>query len=1072
MAPSARGWLRAVFAVDSVTSGPVPVLPPAFLCPAVWTAQAQRPRLRGPSRQQSQSTWQQVRSQRRFVYSAATAVHDASADDVPAAGLRKLPLQCPGCGAYSQTTQADQAGFFDLGRRSTMEYMGLAVREKPRVREEDRVVEEALRRIDRSALEAQGVDLGGLLWESNSGQELSLREHSDETDGRTKGWPSILCRRCHDLVHHSAGTAIYQPDMDAVRETIAESPYKYNHVYHVLDAADFPMSLLPRIDMLLDTMPLRSRNRRARRGKFFGNRKTELSFVITRADLFAPHKQQVDRMMTWVRETLRDALGRMGRHVRLGNVRCVSARRSWWTTELREEVWQRGGASWLVGKANVGKSNLVHQVFPKGRMGVEKAAPKRLLSLERTSSGSYSLEGVDEEDEDLGEPGLLLPPRPTETNYPQMPVVSAVAGTTASPIRIPFGGGRGELIDLPGLARRGLAEVVAPQHRDDLVMKLRVQPEQEVLKGPWQSLLLGGLVRITPRTPDVVFLTYNFSPLPAHRTLTDKAVAIQQQTSELQVPNLAAVGVGADVRLAGSFALCHDVTRLRAGPITRRDAANIAVDRLPYRVVALDLLIEGCGWVEVVAQVRTKELFRRTERRTESMEQADREDKFGILQTLDLSDTQTGPVAEADYNWPVIDVFSPGGKFVGSRRPLNAWMMCKPPSTWRNGKAGRSRRIIKGERIRVIPYITKTAYSTVCHDEAKLGANDDVGCRPAHLDAAMSHNRYTAHEAKEPHPISLKVLRLSHPSLATQYPVAAPLSTALPPPTVPASIAYGGGGPDSAATNTDPFLLSPVLNLPPSFGSAYVGETFACTLCANHDAADVEDGGWSKEKAASAVASIRDVQIEAEMKTPSAAEPVKLVLGPETDDGDGAGLGLHAGTDLASGQTLQKVVRFDLKEEGNHVLAVTVSYYEATETSGRTRTFRKLYQFICKASLIVRTKAGPYAAGRAGDMRRRWALEAQLENCGEDVIQLERVELELERSLTYDKYDWEDGQKPVLHPGEVEQVCFLLEETGPGLVPEQPNGRLLFGVLGIGWRSEMGNRGFLTTGTLGTRSAR
>ncbi|MBH1945675.1 DUF974 domain-containing protein, partial [Erythrobacter sp. YJ-T3-07] len=27
--------------------------------------------------------------------------------------------------------------------------------------------------------------------------------------------------------------------------------------------------------------------------------------------------------------------------------------------------------------------------------------------------------------------------------------------------------------------------------------------------------------------------------------------------------------------------------------------------------------------------------------------------------------------------------------------------------------------------------------------------------------------------------------------------------------------------------------MTPILNLPPSFGSAYVGETFSCTLCAN-----------------------------------------------------------------------------------------------------------------------------------------------------------------------------------------------------------------------------------------------
>jgi hypothetical protein len=188
------------------------------------------------------------------------------------------------------------------------------------------------------------------------------------------------------------------------------------------------------------------------------------------------------------------------------------------------------------------------------------------------------------------------------------------------------------------------------------------------------------------------------------------------------------------------------------------------------------------------------------------------------------------------------------------------------------------------------------------------------------------------------------------------------------------------------------------------------------------------------------------------------------------------------GVDLTPGETLQRVVGFDLKDEGNHVLAVTVSYYEATETSGRTRTFRKLYQFICKSSLIVRTKVGampatpPETEGEEGGARtrQRWVLEAQLENCSEDVMQLESVVLNLEPGLGYTDCNWADGggEKPVLHPGEVQQVCFLVEETpgSDGLKPDE-DGRTIFGVLGIGWRGEMGNRGYLSTGRLGTRVA-
>lgn len=252
-----------------------------------------------------------------------------------------------------------------------------------------------------------------------------------------------------------------------------------------------------------------------------------------------------------------------------------------------------------------------------------------------------------------------------------------------------------------------------------------------------------------------------------------------------------------------------------------------------------------------------------------------------------------------------------------------------------------------------------------------------------------------------------------------------------------------------------------------SFGSASVGESFSCTLCANND---LEAGAPA---APGAQKRIRDVRIEAEMKTPGSASVVKLELGPGdkgagAEEGSGRGAG---GVDLEPGATLQRIVSFDLREEGNHVLAVTVSYYEASDLSGRTRTFRKLYQFICKPSMIVRTKAGPLRKGPGGG--RRWVLEAQLENCSEAVMQLESVALDLEAELGYSDCNWgAGGKRPALHPGEVEQVCFVVREKEGERAAEDPEGRTAFGVLRIGWRGEMGSRGFLTTGQLGSRSSR
>jgi len=230
---------------------------------------------------------------------------------------------------------------------------------------------------------------------------------------------------------------------------------------------------------------------------------------------------------------------------------------------------------------------------------------------------------------------------------------------------------------------------------------------------------------------------------------------------------------------------------------------------------------------------------------------------------------------------------------------------------------------------------------------------------------------------------------------------------------------------------------------------------------------------------------ITNVRIEAEMKIPSSGVPISLALGPEspqTDEGsevvDGEGekaVEITNGVDLEPGKSLQKVVNFDLKEEGSHVLAVTVTYSETTATRGKIRTFRKLYQFVCKGCMVVRTKTGAlYSEENAG---RKWALEAQLENCGEETIILDMVVLETTEGFRSRGINWEvlgEGEvikRPVLMPGDVQQVCFLVEEiiSEDGARPEPIDGKLIFGILSLGWRGTIGNRGFLSTGALGAR---
>lgn len=241
------------------------------------------------------------------------------------------------------------------------------------------------------------------------------------------------------------------------------------------------------------------------------------------------------------------------------------------------------------------------------------------------------------------------------------------------------------------------------------------------------------------------------------------------------------------------------------------------------------------------------------------------------------------------------------------------------------------------------------------------------------------------------------------------------------------------------------------LTLPPAFGNAYIGENFGCCLSANNE---------TQTK-------ITDVRISAEMQTSS--QTLNLELGGDE----------RQSADLEVGQSTQKIVRYDLKEEGNHVLAVTVTYTEAPKNlggeekpPGRVRTFRKLYQFIAQQCLTIRTKTGPLPGGRA-------ILEAQLENMGDGPISLEMVNLGTKKGWKSISLNWEGStgvgfgtdprNTPLLRSRDVMQVAFLVQPDGTvERRDDEPNmDKVVLGQLSIEWRSACGDRGVLSTGRLG-----
>ena len=628
---------------------------------------------------------------------------------------KSLPVSCPGCGALSQTVELDAAGFY--GSRVTAKKRQRSAKSQ----EEDEVFENAL--------------VSGVIFADHARDESTAHPPAQSPD-------VPICDRCHYLRYQSRGTGIIHPSMQSIQDIIEESPHKHNHIYHVIDAADFPMSLIPNLVTALHLPRLRTQNRRSKSMQYIRGRQAEISFIITRSDLLAPKKEQADALVPYLREVLRDSLGRSGRNVRLGNVRCVSAQRGWWTRTVKEDIWRRGGAGWMVGKVNVGKSALYEVVFPKGRnheeVGVGKirqreeqkalqsavAKPEnqgfKHLAIPDQATSNYTPNFADspgelsegpvevppndpesyqesiletdewhhdiEEDEvlfDESEHAGLLPPAQPETAYPNMPLVSALPGTTASPIRIPFGNGRGELIDLPGVERSSLDTHVKPEHRKHLVMKSRVVPEQYTIK-PGQSLLIGGLIRITPKNDDLVFLAYPFVPLHAHVTAHDKAVGVQTGvTAEGEpytgtVESIATDDAKLTIKQAGSFKLDWDVTKQRTGSLTDRAAGKQRVANLPFIVYSADILIEGVGWIELTCQVRSRQKSFITETVT---------DVFGD----ETIRKEFPPV-------PEVEVWSPEGKFVGVRRPMNAWVIGGPKKVAKHLQRARPRHSISFQK--------------------------------------------------------------------------------------------------------------------------------------------------------------------------------------------------------------------------------------------------------------------------------------------------------------------------------------------------------------------------------------
>ncbi|KAG0005283.1 hypothetical protein BGZ80_008337 [Entomortierella chlamydospora] len=151
------------------------------------------------------------------------------------------------------------------------------------------------------------------------------------------------------------------------------------------------------------------------------------------------------------------------------------------------------------------------------------------------------------------------------------------------------------------------------------------------------------------------------------------------------------------------------------------------------------------------------------------------------------------------------------------------------------------------------------------------------------------------------------------------------------------------------------FGVSELLTMPASFGNIYMGETFTSYICANNESAHP----------------VRDVILKAELQTSTlrfalsdtlASQRHKLTSvgslessNPSPSPSTGGHIQL-----LESGKTNEMIVSHEIKELGIHILVCSIQY---TTLDGQQKSFRKFYKFQVLNPLTVKTKVNHPTSG-------------------------------------------------------------------------------------------------------------
>ncbi|TCD65368.1 hypothetical protein EIP91_002766 [Steccherinum ochraceum] len=307
------------------------------------------------------------------------------------------------------------------------------------------------------------------------------------------------------------------------------------------------------------------------------------------------------------------------------------------------------------------------------------------------------------------------------------------------------------------------------------------------------------------------------------------------------------------------------------------------------------------------------------------------------------------------------------------------------------------------------------------------------------------------------HLVSLKVMRVSRPALTTAWEPFYSSSPSLSSRSTASIMSLQTKDPLPGHPNTlrDLTHMTEVLMLPAAFGAIQLGETFSGCIAVNNDSKSFDVSG---------------VTLRVEMQSGTA----KIVLAEV--GGQDFQLGVAG--------TIEKVVHYEIKELGQHVLACTVSYSlpefirrERPQTEP-VQTFRKYYKFNVTNPLSVKTKVhtprSPSALLSSWE-REKVFLELHVQNLTQDSMWLSKVEFECADAWTPEDVNGSkdgvtifSGSMALMQPQDLRQYVYALIPKAIPKFPAAPipGASIPLGKLSLEWRSSFGEPGRLTTSML------